>query len=180
MTRLQRERTGETSASGITHDRFFTLVEAHKGILYKVANGYCRDPDDRPDLIQEILLQLWLARERFDGRSQFSTWAYRIGLNVAISFYRSGQRRIHNTVSIDEPGFELGVADKLLNESSDELRLLHQAITRLEELDRALIILYLDGYPYETIGEIVGLTPTNVATRLNRAKRKLQRHFEAA
>lgn len=169
---------GDVAADAINTDRFSDLIDAHKGILYKVANSYCRNPDDRPDLIQEILLQLWLARERFDGRSQFSTWMYRIALNVAFSFYRTGQRRIHDTVSIDEPGFELGTVDRLMDEVSDELRTLHQAISRLAELDRALVILYLDGHPHETIGEILGLTQTNVATRLNRAKLRLQRQIE--
>ncbi len=164
----------------MSQERFLALIEAHRGILYKVANGYCRNPDDRPDLIQEILIQLWLARDRFDGRSQFSTWMYRIALNVAISYYRSAQRRPAAAISLDAPGVELAAADRLLEDAGDEMRLLHQAINGLDELNRALIILYLDGYPHEAIAAIVGLTPTNVSTRLNRLKQRFQRELQAS
>src|SRR5271156_6559923 len=83
-------------------ERFQTLAEEHKKILYKICNSYCRDPGSRDDLAQEITFQLWRSFPKFDGRCRFSTWMYRIALNVAISFYRSETNRTRRVVS-DEP-----------------------------------------------------------------------------
>jgi RNA polymerase sigma factor (sigma-70 family) len=155
-------------------EKFVNLIDEHKKILYKVASSYCRNQDDRPDLIQEIIIQLWLSFERFDGRGKFSTWMYQVALNVAFSFYRSRKRHIQDAIPIDEPGLNLATADNLMPEMGDELRLLYQAIGKLDEMSRALILLYLDGYKYSEIAEMTGISPTNVATRLNRTKQRLQ------
>ena len=113
-------------------------------------------------------------------------------MNVAISFYRSQRRRIRDAVpidgiggiggigGIDGLGLEIVLVDPMLEETGDELRLLHQFIGQMDELNRALIILYLDGYSHDEIAEIVGITPTNVATRISRIKQKLQRDFDTA
>jgi RNA polymerase sigma-70 factor (ECF subfamily) len=161
-------------------ERYLELVERHKGILYKVANAYCMNPDDRSDLMQDILIQLWLSFGRFDGRTQFSTWMYRVALNVAISFYRSERRQVRDAVPIDALGLEIAVADRMLDESGDDIRLLYQMIGQLDELNRALILLHLEGYAHEEIASIVGITPGNVATRISRIKQKWQREFESA
>jgi RNA polymerase sigma factor (sigma-70 family) len=160
-------------------DRFLALVEEHKRILYKVANAYCRNREDRPDLIQDIVLQLWKSFGRFDDRARFSTWMYRIAMNVAISTYRSERRRIHDPVPIDELGLDLAAADRAMEDASDDIRLLHQLIQRLDEMSRALIVLFLDGYDHEEIAEIVGISTSNAATRLHRIKQKLQRDADA-
>lgn len=161
-------------------DQFLELVERHKGILYKVANAYCANPDDRADLMQDILIQLWLSFERFDGRTQFSTWMYRVALNVAISFYRSERRRVRDAVPIDAFGLDIAVADRMLDEAGDDLRLLYQMIGQLDALNRALILLHLEGYAHDEIASIVGITPSNVATRISRVKQKWQRAFQSA
>ena len=96
-------------------DRFLSLVAEHKGILYKIANGYCRNHDDRGDLIQEIVIQLWQSFPRYEqSRSRFSTWMYRIALNVAISAHRSASRRVRETVPIEDFVLELAAADKVM------------------------------------------------------------------
>ncbi len=159
-------------------ETFAKLIEEHKLILYKVANSYCRNQDDRPDLIQEVLIQLWFSFDRFDGRSKFSTWMYQIALNVAISFYRSGKRRIQDAIPLDEPGLEIGMTDQLLPEMGDDLRLLYQAISQLDDMNRALILLYLDGYKHIEIAEIIGISETNVATRINRIKQRLREDLD--
>ena len=82
--------------------RFQSLVEEHKKILYKVCNSYCRNRDDRDDLAQEIIVQLWRSFEKFDERVRFSTWMYRIALNVAISFYRRETTRTQHVISDEE------------------------------------------------------------------------------
>ena len=164
----------------VDEDRFLALIEAHKRILYKVANAYCKNRADRQDLIQDVIIQLWRSFGRFDDRCQFSTWMYRIAMNVAISFYRNESRRTRNTVPIEEFGLEMAAADQLMDQASDDIRLLQRLINQLDELNRALIILYLDGYGHEAIAEIVGISVTNVATRISRIKQKLKREFDGA
>jgi len=163
------------------NDRFLSLVAEHKGILYKIANGYCRNRDDRGDLIQEIVIQLWQSFPRYDeSRSRFSTWMYRIAVNVAISAHRSASRRVRETVPIEDFGLELAAADKVMDEATDDVRLLRRLVGELDEVSRALVILYLDGYAHDEIAEIVGISATNASTRLSRIKEKLQRDFDAA
>jgi RNA polymerase sigma factor (sigma-70 family) len=162
-------------------DRFLSLVAEHKGILYKVANGYCRNQDDRGDLIQEIVIHLWQSFPRYEeSRSRFSTWMYRIAVNVAISAHRSASRRVRETSPIEDFGLELAAADKVMDEATDDLRLLQRLVGELDELSRALVILYLDGYAHDEIAEIVGISATNASTRIGRIKEKLQRDFDAA
>ncbi len=160
-------------------DHFLALVEQHKGILYKVANGYCKSRDDRGDLIQEIVIQLWQSFRRFDGRGRFSTWMYRISLNVAISAHRSAARRVRETVPLEDFGLDLAAADHVMDTASDDVRLLQTLVGELGELDRALVTLYLDGYSHDDIAEIVGISATNASTRIGRIKAKLQRDFDA-
>jgi RNA polymerase sigma factor (sigma-70 family) len=159
-------------------DRFLALLEEHDKILYKVASSYCRNPEDRRDLIQEIVVQLWRSFDRFDDRYRFSTWMYRIAMNVAISFYRSQSRRVRDTVPLEESVLE--IAGDRGPEESDDLRLLHGFIDKLDELNKALIILYLDGNSYDTIAEILGISTTNVATKISRIKERLRRDFASA
>lgn len=161
-------------------DRFVALLEEHKRILYKVANAYCRNREDRGDLIQETVTQLWRSFGQFDDRNRFSTWMYRIAMNVAISFYRSENRRIRETVPIDEFGLDLAAADRVMDAAGDDVRILHQFIGQLGELNRALIILYLDGHSHDEIAGIMGISTTNVATKISRIKQQLQRDHHAA
>ena len=156
------------------------LLEEHKRILYKVANAYCRNREDRADLIQDIITQVWRSFGQFDDRNRFSTWMYRIAMNVAISFYRSESRRIRETVAIGDSGLDLAAADRVMDAAGDDVRILHQLIARLDELNRALIILYLDGHSHDEIAGIMGISTTNVATKISRIKQQLQRDHHAA
>jgi RNA polymerase sigma factor (sigma-70 family) len=157
-----------------SQERFLNLLDEHKKILYKVAGSYCRNFEDRQDLTQEIVVQLWRSFDRYDESYRFSTWMYRIALNVAISSYRSETRRSRDTVPAEESILE--IADPRGSAEVDEnLLLLRQQIDQLDELDRALIILYLDGNRYDTIAEILGISETNVGTKLGRIKQKLRR-----
>lgn len=163
----------------VSQERFLSLVEENKKILYKVANAYCKDPNDRPDLVQEIVVELWLSFNRFDNRCPFSTWMYRIAINVAISFYRSQRRNVQNNVPIKDFVLEIAVADEMLEQAGDDIRLLYKLINQLDELNRILIILYLDGYSQNEIAEILGISSSNVSTKINRIKQKLQQEFES-
>lgn len=162
------------------HESFLQQLEKHKAILYKVANAYCSRREDRGDLIQEIVVELWRSFGRFDGRAAFSTWMHRIAMNVAISFYRGESRRIRDALPIEAFGLDLTAADNVMDAQSEDLHALHQMISRLDEINRALILLYLEGYPQEEIADMVGISLSNVATRINRIKQKLQKDVSAS
>ena len=159
--------------------RFLADLTPHKAMLYQIANAYCSRREDRGDLIQEMIAELWRAYPRFDGRAAFSTFLHRIAVNVAISFYRGESRRIRDALPIEDFGMDLAAADRVLDAQGDDLHALHQLIARLDEINRALILLYLQGYSLEELAQMLGLTVTNVATRINRIKTRLQRDHAA-
>lgn len=162
------------------HDRFQALLEMHKRLLYKVANVYCSENEDRRDLIQEIVIQLWRSFARFDTRFKFSTWMYRVAINTAISFQRNERRRPRGCIPFDELGIELAAADQTLADAGDDVRLLYQLIGGLDELSRALIVLALDGISHEAIAEIAGISTRNVTVRLHRIRQRLARELDVA
>ena len=170
------------SAPADLNNEFVTRLAQHQRILFKVAYMYCRDRDDRQDLVQEMLIQVWRGSARFDERVQFSTWMYRIAVNVAISHYRSERRRIRNTVPLEEYGLDIAAADALFDgdnsSEGDNMRALRQIIDGLDPLNRALILLFLEGFSSEEIAEVVGISASNVSTRINRLKTKLQAEFQ--
>ena len=155
-------------------EKFQILVDEHKKILYKVCYSYCRNRDDREDLAQEIIVQLWRSFASFDGRCRFSTWMYRIALNVAISFYRRESTRTRHVLSDDEK--VLNAIDETENRSA-EVQALYEFIDGLEPLNKALILLYLDGNSYSEIADVVGITETNVATKISRLKQIMREEF---
>ena len=155
-------------------NRFQELLERHKKILYKVCNSYCRNPDDREDLAQQIVAQLWQSFRSFDGRVAFSTWMYRVALNVAISWYRRERTRTQHLVPEGERFLE--VAGESATQS-DEIRLLYELIGKLDELNKALILLYLDGHSNREIGEVLGISETNVTTKISRLKRTMRQEL---
>ncbi|MGA8028643.1 MAG: sigma-70 family RNA polymerase sigma factor [Bryobacteraceae bacterium] len=155
-------------------DRFQSLVVQHKGILYKVCNSYCRNSDDREDLAQEITIQLWRSFPAFDHRYLFSTWMYRIALNVAISYYRRESTRTRYVLSADER--LLDASDETTTQS-EEMTMVYQFIERLDPFSRALVLLYLDGNNYQEIAKVVGITETNVATKISRLKKVMKQQL---
>lgn len=158
----------------ITDDQFSALIDEHKGIIYKIANSYCRNPEDRKDLIQEIVVHLWKSHDRYDERFQLSTWIYRIALNVAISAYRREKKRGDRVSPLEEIIIEPAAEPE---QSDPRIATLHRIIDQLDELNRALMILYLDDNSYRDIAGILGLTETNVATKINRLKLKIKEQF---
>lgn len=164
------------------NERFVQLLEEHKRLLYKVASAYCANAEDRRDLVQEIVIQLWRSFPRYDDRLKFSTWMYRIGMNVAISFLRGeGRRGGRETVALDQIDIiDSAAADRVLGEAGDDVRLLQRLVSRLDEMSRALIVLYLEGYSHAEIAEVLGISATNVGTRVNRIKNRLREELNAA
>ena len=166
-----------TSAMSTGETEFLELLEQHKTILFKIANLYCRNRADFADVVQEITLQAWRAFNRYDRSRPFSTWLYRVGLNVAISFYRTESRRSRFIVSADESILEIAGPPSAAAELNEQLRLLHSLIDKFGALDKAVVLLYLDGHPYDTIAEILGMSASNVGTRINRIKHKLRQKW---
>ncbi|MEM7369010.1 MAG: sigma-70 family RNA polymerase sigma factor [Bacteroidota bacterium] len=165
--------------TSLSQEQQFThLLESHKKLVFKIANAYCSDREERKDLIQEIVLQLWKAFPRYDSRYAVSTWMYRIALNVAISYYRKESRRKSKTVHPKEAIIDLAEDDQeRLAEKESRIGQLYQWINQLGELDKALMILYLEGKSHQEIAEILGISKSNVGTKISRNKRKLTHHF---
>jgi RNA polymerase sigma-70 factor (ECF subfamily) len=161
--------------------RFLELVEAHRRILYKVARAYGRSGADAEDLAQEMVVQLWRSFPRYDPAFKFSTWMYRIALNVAISWLRRERTQTRHRVADGEQVLlALRTPEPEAGASAEDLALLYAAIARFEPLDRALLMLYLDGVAQQEIGSVLGITTTNVATKIGRLKERLRADFRAA
>lgn len=161
--------------SQINYDTFLLVIETHKGIIYKITNSFCRDPIDRQDLAQEIILRLWKSLANYQQLSKPSTWIYRIALNTAISYYRKEKSRRGINYSISEQLIQ--VADQAVQTQDPNLNLLQRFLGELKQLDRALIFLYLEEKTHQEIAEIMGITATNVATKIGRIKIILKEKF---
>jgi RNA polymerase sigma factor (sigma-70 family) len=155
---------------------FLQLIEQNKGIIYKVARSYGKNEEDREDLFQEIIIQLWRSFERYDDQYKLSTWMYRIALNVAISFYRKERRRIASESPLTESMTDIA-GEESNSELESNINLLQQFINELNELEKALMILYLESKSYKEIAEILGISETNVATKISRVKNQLKQKF---
>ena len=155
---------------------FLGLIQDNKGIIFKICNSYCSNKSDREDLAQEIIYQLWKSGHSFNSDHKFSTWMYRVALNVAISHYRMGKKSGH-VISMDEHFADIEDKDDGYNETEKNINLLQQFIAELRELDRALMILYLENKSYIEISAILGITETNVGTKINRIKEVLKQKF---
>jgi RNA polymerase sigma-70 factor (ECF subfamily) len=156
---------------------FLNLLEQHKKIIFKVCNSYCKDHENRKDLAQEIVIQLWKSFHKYDKQFKVSTWIYRIALNVAISFYRR-EKKHTTTSSISENTIDVQADNQQSADTENNIVQLHYFIDQLDELHKALMILYLDNNSYKDISEVLGISETNVATKVNRIKQKLKEQFQ--
>jgi RNA polymerase sigma-70 factor (ECF subfamily) len=154
-----------------TEADFVARLGRHAGIVRKVAMSYSRTPADRRDLEQEILAQLWKAWPGYDGSRPFATWMYRVALNVAISIARSQRWQAPEPAPLDDG--DIAPLDDTA-EREHGVRELMAFIGALDELNRALILLYLEGQSYAEIADVLGISETNVATKINRAKQLLR------
>lgn len=154
--------------------QFTDLIRRHAGLIHKIAYAYCRDVADREDVLQEVALQLWRSLDRYDERYKETTWVYRIALNVAISFYRRERRHREGHLPLEAHAITIAAA---CVEPSEEVQLLLRCIDDLGALDKALVLLYLDGNDHASIAEVLGISESNVGTKLLRIKIKLRVAF---
>lgn len=151
------------------------LLQRHRGLIHRIAWGYCPDAHAREDVVQEIAVQLWRAGGRYDGRVRESTWVARIAINVAISFHRREERHRRRQAAVDVAAIDapaLSAAATL--EASEELGQLRRCIDEQGALDRALLLLHLEGRDHAAIAEALGISATNVGTKLWRIKGRLR------
>ncbi len=166
------EATTTTMTAFADEEIFTRLLDQHAWIIRKVAFGYTSTFADREDLTQEITLQLWRAYPRYSSERPFSTWTYRIALNVAISFLRRHSHPVRQTVPLEE--HELSDENATPAETDERIPILRQIIASLPPLDRGLMLLYLDDRSYREIATILGLSETNIATKINRLKQRVR------
>ncbi|GAA4406510.1 RNA polymerase sigma factor [Nibrella viscosa] len=154
---------------------FIQQIRQHQKIIHKVCHLYADSPEDREDLFQEILLNAWKANPGFRQEARFSTWLYQIALNTAISYLRKEKRRPRRT-DLDPELHLPDAADPAEAQYAD----LYRAIGRLDKVDKALVMLYLDDYDYTTIGQMMGITPNYVAVKMSRIKQQLKQALQTA
>lgn len=156
--------------------QFAQTINQHKGIIYKIVNAYCANKEDRKDLAQEMVTTLWLSFDSYNSEFRFSTWMYRVALNVAISFYRKDKKH-HNNVSIEEHDI-INIAEPSQRDGqSEEIKQLYRFINQLDKLNKAIILLYLENESYQSIANTLGISTSNVGTRVSRIKQDLTQQF---
>ncbi len=157
--------------------QFQALLAENRGIVLKVAYTYSQPGEDCEDLIQDIAVQLWRSFPGYDPSRKFSTWMYRVALNVAISNLRRTGQRNPKFVSIDgEDVPELAAPEA--PESDERIAFLNQFISQQDPLNRALLLLYLEEYSYREIADVLGISETNVATKISRLKQRIRQEME--
>jgi RNA polymerase sigma-70 factor (ECF subfamily) len=149
---------------------FDTWLGAHKALLFKVVRAYAFTPHDREDLFQEIATQVWRSIPAFRGESAVTTWMYRVALNSALAWSREHSKHRRNKDGIDAMEHTL---QEMPEATNPRLEWLYEQIAKLDEIDRSLTLLMLDGFSYRAIAETLGLSESNVGVKLNRIKARL-------
>lgn len=153
-------------------EEFIHLIHQNQGLIYKITTIYTRDREEQKDLYQEIVYQTWKSFDQFKKASKPSTWLYRVGMNTAITNLNRSKKRVP---AVSMEGLELDFADELDSATEERLKLLYAEIRKLGLLDRGIVFLFLEGKSHEEIAEIVGISSSNVGTRLSRIKDKLRK-----
>ncbi|MEO1051116.1 MAG: sigma-70 family RNA polymerase sigma factor [Bacteroidota bacterium] len=150
---------------------FLQIVNNNRGIIRSLCKIYYADSEDQKDTFQDIILQLWKSVGTFRGASEISTWIYRVSLNTILNKKRKGQR------SISVEPLDMQLKDVQVAKADDNVELLHLIIQSLKDIDKAIVVLYLEGYRNKEIAEMLELSLTNVTTRFNRIKSQLKTKF---
>lgn len=158
-------------------EQFMKVFEENLGIIIKISGAYTKTSHDRQDLINDITLELWRSFSHFEGKSKVSTWIYRVALNTSMNY----RRKQKNSALFLPTDFRKGdsICQMIETESTPELDLLYRSIDDLNEINKALILLYLDGNSYDEIAEVTGISKTNVGTRISRIKEQLKNSVQS-
>lgn len=151
---------------------FVSNLEKHQNIVHKICRMYTNDQESHNDLFQEITIQLWNAYPKFRGDSKFSTWMYRVALNTAITLYRKSKKDLR-TQDYDEVSFKIK-AEVYNDEVEQQLKLMYKAVKELNDIDKALVFLYLEEQSYKEISETLGISEVNARVKMNRIKKTLR------
>ncbi len=157
------------------HEHFLALLESHQRPLLKVCWAYGRSSHERDDLLQEIVGRMWAAFGKYDRARKFSTWMFRVALNVAIDFRRRQRRWGRETASLDDDAGSIPDAATDDATKLQQLRELRELLEQQGDADRAILLLYLEGHSHREIGEVLGISESNVGTRMNRLKNSLRK-----
>lgn len=157
----------------ILEKEFLQIIQKNQGIIHKVCNIYCDTDDDRRDLFQEIVAQLWKSFPNFRGDAKVSTWMYRVALNTAITTFKKSKRRPDQN-HLTYENFQIEDV-KYDTETEENIKLLHKAVQQLSGIEKSIVLLFLENKKYEEIAEITGITQNYVRVKMNRIKRKLKK-----
>ncbi|MFL9845891.1 RNA polymerase sigma factor [Flavobacterium rhizosphaerae] len=152
---------------------FVEQLEENQNLIHKICRLYTNSEDAHKDLFQEITIQLWKAYPKFRGDSKFTTWAYRVALNTAITLYRKKTRSL-TTVEFDSTLHKIN-QDEYDYEEEEQLKMLYQAVQQLNDIDKALVFMYLEDKDYAEIAETLGISEVNARVKMNRVKGKLKK-----
>ena len=157
----------------MSSDFYISNIRPYAGIIIKICRAYSISQEDFEDLYQEVSLQIWRTRHNFKGNSAWSTWVYRISLNVCMTFQKKEVKRADMVVSSDSIPEEVSTdSSSVFGEKT--LSLLYHAIRQLSEIDKAIILLYLEEKSYKEIAEIIGTNSNNIGVKIQRIKNKLK------
>ena len=151
---------------------FVALLDKHQNIIHKICSMYTKGEAAHNDLFQEISIQLWKSYDHFQGKSKFSTWMYRVGLNTSITLFRKEKKRV-NTEELQEDITRLNEID-YDPEIDDQLTWLYKKIEHFSEIDKALTLLYLEDKKYDEIAATLGISSGNARVKMNRIKQRLR------
>jgi len=157
----------------IMKEEFLQLIDKHQGIIHKISIIYSKTDEDKKDLFQEIVYQLWKSYPKYRGEAQFSTWMYRVALNTALMNMRNQSVSLADREKVEL--LETSHHKMLHHELIEDILSLYMAIDQLSPVNKAIIILYLEQRTYEEISDILGLTKSNVGVRINRIKNELKK-----
>ena len=152
---------------------FVALLDEHQNIIHKICRLYTNNEVEHEDLFQEISIQLWRSYNRFEGKSKFSTWMYRVGLNTAITLYRKEKKQL-NTQPLNDQ-FTAIAQEEYNTQVDEQMAWLYQKIKDFSEIDKALVLLYLEDKRYDEIAETLGISAGNARVKMNRIKERLKK-----
>lgn len=151
---------------------FVEFFKPNQRLIHKICKIYTDNAEDHQDLFQEITIQLWKSFPCFKGEAKFSTWMYRVALNTAITLFRKPQKRKAQTVEVDVSSLTMEYEN--YEDDEHKLQKMYKAIYELSDVEKALIMMFLEDKPYKEIGEVLGITEGNARVKMNRAKNNLK------